>query len=108
MRHAVSPNQLVLWPHHELTEAWAPTGIRLSAGKDTEVGGEEAGERDAEQHDPEDQVSRGIDPDPVRRDVNVLTRNGGVCGQAGRMVRRTRGTRRGGPAGARRAAADLV
>ena len=28
MRHLVSPNQLVLWPHHELTQAWAPTGIR--------------------------------------------------------------------------------
>jgi hypothetical protein len=24
MRHAISPN---LWPHHELTDAWKPTGI---------------------------------------------------------------------------------
>lgn len=30
MRHAISPNQLVLWPHHELTDAWKPTGILLS------------------------------------------------------------------------------
>jgi len=29
MRHAISPNQLVLWPHHELTQAWTPTGILL-------------------------------------------------------------------------------
>lgn len=29
MRHAISPNQLVLWPHHELTDAWKPTGILL-------------------------------------------------------------------------------
>ena len=27
MRHPVSPNQIVLWPHHDLTQAWAPTGI---------------------------------------------------------------------------------
>ena len=31
MRRQISPNQTVLWPHHELTEAWAPTGIRHPA-----------------------------------------------------------------------------
>ena len=30
-RHHVSPNQTVLWPHHELTEAWTPIGIRHPA-----------------------------------------------------------------------------
>lgn len=28
MRHHVSPNQLALWPYHQLSPAWAPTGIR--------------------------------------------------------------------------------
>ena len=27
MRHHVSASQLVLWSRHEITEAWAPTGI---------------------------------------------------------------------------------
>lgn len=27
MRHHVSTNQLVLWPRHEISEAWAPSGI---------------------------------------------------------------------------------
>lgn len=36
MRHAISPNQLVLWPHHELTDAWAPTGILLPSPRSTQ------------------------------------------------------------------------
>jgi len=26
-KHPVSPFQLVLWAHHQLTEAWTPSGI---------------------------------------------------------------------------------
>lgn len=107
MRHHVSPSQLVLWPHHELTQAWAATGVLHPPQKGAVDGGQEVGERDAEQDAQGDEVSRGIDPDPALSDVTVLTRNGGVCCQVGRMTdRRRRGTRRGGPTRSRRAATN--
>jgi hypothetical protein len=109
MRHVVSTNQLVLWPHHELTQAWAPTGILHPPQKGTEIGGQEVGEKDAEQDAQADEANRGIDAVSVLPDATVLTRNGGVCGQVGRVYRRHRGARRAGLAGSRRsAAAGLV
>jgi hypothetical protein len=43
MRHHVSTDQLVLWPHHELTEAWAPTGILYPPKADSPVSDQLAG-----------------------------------------------------------------
>jgi hypothetical protein len=45
MRHSVSRHQLVLWPRHEITELWAPTGITnspLTAEDDHTEGQEDA------------------------------------------------------------------
>ena len=103
MRHQISPNQTVLWPHHELTEAWAPTGIRppLKTGVGTE--GREAGEC-AEQDTQAVEPNRGLDPEPAVPNATALTRTGGMCGQVGRMARRRRqGPRRGELPGSRRA-----
>ena len=88
MRHAVSVNQLVIWPRHEITQAWAPTGILHSPQNGTEAGGPEAGEGDIDEEVSTDEMD--CQPATAARDVTVLTRNGGVCGQMGRRPGRPR------------------
>lgn len=93
MRHPISPRQLVLWPRHEISEVWAPTGIRHPP---PEVDTGDSG-------DTVDEADHGTDLIPI---VTALTRATGTCGQVGRSSRR-RG--RGAPATGRRMyAVDLV
>ena len=101
MRHHVSTNQLVLWPHHELTEAWARTGILCPPQKGIEIRGQEVREKGARA----DEANRGIDIAPALSASTVLTRNGGVCGLVTWVHRRHRGPRRAGLAGSRRSVA---
>jgi hypothetical protein len=96
MRHHVSPNQLALWPHHELTEAWAPTGILHPSKAAPPVRGQLAEETGTEHGDDADEGSRGIEPEPSSATVTVLTRNGGVCRQAGEARQRGQHGRREG------------
>jgi len=107
MRHRVSPNQMIMWPHHELTQAWAPTGIlhppqRYAATPDRAA-------REVDQDAVAVEMNRGIDPALARPATTVLTRDGGACGQVGRQSRRAwRGRRGGAPARRRTRLHDLV
>jgi hypothetical protein len=94
MRHHVSTNQLVLWPHHELTEAWAPTGIRYPPQTPTVRNDQAAGGGDVDQAEDACEVNRGMAPAPAQPTASVLTRNGGVCGQVGRESQHIRRGRR--------------
>jgi hypothetical protein len=79
MRNAISPNQLVLWSHYELTDAWKPTGILLpppqraqqTAGKDGQA---TAGRRT---HTNGGQSRR---TDRTTSSLTALTGTAGVCG----------------------------
>ena len=87
MRHQVSSRQLALWPRHEISEVWAPTGIYHPPPASTEV--QETAETRS------DSAS-----------ITALTRATGTCGQVGRGSRRHG---RGGVAAGRRVhAVDLV
>ncbi len=95
MRHPVSSRQLVLWPRHEISEVWAPTGI-YHPPPVPEV---DTGERGATV----DETDDGTDSAPI---VTALTRATGTCGQVGRGSGRR--ARRGVAAARRVSTGDLV
>jgi hypothetical protein len=94
MRHLVSPNQLVIWPHHELTQAWAPTGILNPPQRDAATALPAA--QAADQTENAGEMNRGIDPAPAQPATTVLTRASGACGQVDRRSRRAWRDQRGG------------
>jgi len=108
MRHPVSPNQMVMWTHHQLTEAWAPTGIMHPPQRDTATPDRAA--REVGQGEGAGEMNRGIDPEaPARPATTVLTRDGGACGQVVLRSRRAWQSQRGGaPAQQRARIHDLV
>jgi hypothetical protein len=96
MRHHISTNQLVIWPRHELTQTWAPTGIvhppQQNAGTANHAVGErhDDGERQGEVR-PETDSVHNWPP------TTILTRSGGVCTQVTKGNRvSVRGVRSGG------------
>jgi hypothetical protein len=95
MRHQVSSRQLVLWPRHEISEVWAPSGICHPPPEPVVDTGDSG--------DTVDETEHGTGPAPV---VTALTRDTGTCGQVGRGTRRR--ARGGVSAGRRMSALDLV
>ena len=77
MRHAVSPNQLILWPHHALNPAWAPAGVVKPPHQDDATRPE-----DHSAGAGQDEANRGPAPAPERPAISALTCAGGVCAQA--------------------------
>jgi hypothetical protein len=84
MRHAVSVNQLVLWPRHEISEAWAPTGIKYLPQPDDATTEPTTPERRSGGPGQDDAANRGLTQSSERPATTVLTQTGGVCAQARR------------------------
>jgi hypothetical protein len=102
MRHPISPNQLVMWPHHELTQTWAPTGI-LNPPPQMDVTTADHTAHGVGQNEDAGEMNRGIDPAPAQAATTVLTRASGACGQVNRNSRRAWRGRRGGTSTQRQA-----
>jgi hypothetical protein len=105
MRHHASVNQLVLWPRHEISEAWAPTGIVHPRLMSATISSEEAGMACTEEESSDCDANRGAGSAGLASDT-ILTRNGGICEQVGRGTSRTKRLRR--PCGRARRRAPMV
>lgn len=105
MRHATSPNQLVLWPHHELTETWAPTGILLPPPPRSTQRVTRLGKRSTPGGQTRKGRNRACRKDRCPSSSTALTGTAGVCSLVKQPSRRSK--RLGGWPQPRSGSADL-